>query len=246
MKEYLDGHYSLPRTKPAWFESPSGTVVAGVRCRGIALRDAPLIGKGPGLEMYDERPKRLEKGVGWAFGTCQNTGVAEFLPRESVHLMAAIRNHEWLPPEARKHPDWCWRSHFQECFFVHPPVHAGKAIGRGFSNMDTPSQHACLLEISKRPFWTTLKDVVLQGSAASQGVEPKEKSSSEELSKSSKQTSKEGKRQQLQLYADVRILIPDCRVEREKTTEKKTKGCQKIGPGERCRWTAKQWAGECQ
>ena len=183
--------------KPAWLDSPSGNLVAGVRCRGRALRDAPLIEKGPGLEMFEDRCKRLAKGVGWAFGTCQNTEVAEFLPRESVHFMVAIRNHEWLPPEHRKHPDWCWRSHFQECFFVHPPVHAGNAIGRGFSNMDTPLQHACLLEISKRPFWNTLKDVLLQGSAASQGAKS---SSGEELTKSSKQTSKEGTRHKLQFY----------------------------------------------
>ena len=181
-----------------WLESPSGTVVAGVRCRGIALRDIPLIGKGPGLEMFEDRNKRLEKGVGWAFGTCQNTEVAEFLARESVHFMVAIRNHEWLPPEDRKHPDWCWRSHFQKCFFVDPPVHAGNAIGRGFSNMDTPLQHACLLEISKRPFWTTLRDVLLQGSAASQVDTAKEKSSGGESSKSSKHTSKEGTRLNLQ------------------------------------------------
>ena len=73
-----------------------------------------------------------------------------------------------------------------------------------------------------------MKDVLLQGSAASQGVEPKEKSSSEELSKSSKQTSKEGKRQQLQLYADVRILIPDCRVEKEKKTEENKESSARV------------------
>ena len=150
--------------RPDWLGgAPSGTMVAGVRCRGIALRDIPLQEKGPGLDMFEDRRGRLEKGVGWAFGTCQNTEVAESLPRESVHFMVAIKKHEWLPLERRKDPRWCWRSHFRECFAVAPPVSAGNAIGRGFSNMETPLQKACLQEISKRPFWTALKDALLQG-----------------------------------------------------------------------------------
>ena len=167
MKNYLNGEYRLPKSKPDWLEgAPSGTMVAGVLCRGIALRDIPLLGKGPGLEMFEDRRQRLKKGVGWAFGTCQNTEVAESLPRESVHFMVAIKKHEWLPLERRKDPRWCWRSHFRECFAVAPPVSAGNAIGRGFSNMDTPLQKACLQEISKRPFWAALKDALLQGTTS--------------------------------------------------------------------------------
>jgi len=45
-------------------------------------------------------------------------------------------------------------------------VSAGNAIGRGFSNMDTPLQKACLQEISRRPFWTALKDALLQGATS--------------------------------------------------------------------------------
>jgi hypothetical protein len=108
VRQYLNGAYRLPKLKPDWLEVQSGTVVAGVRCRGIALRDIPLLGKGPGLEMFEDRRQRLKKGVGWAFGTCQNTEVAESLPRESVHFMVAIENHEWLPLERRKDPRWCW------------------------------------------------------------------------------------------------------------------------------------------
>ena len=167
MKNYLNGEYRLPKSKPDWLGgAPSGTMVAGVLCRGIALRDIPLLGKGPGLEMFEDRRQRLKKGVGWAFGTCQNTEVAESLPRESVHFMVAIKKHEWLPLESRKDPRWCWRSHFRECFAVAPPVSAGNAIGRGFSNMDTPLQKACLQEISKRPFWAALKDALLQGTTS--------------------------------------------------------------------------------
>ena len=167
MKKYLNGEYRLPKKKPDWLGGePSGTVVAGVRCRGIALRDIPLQEKGPGLDMFEDRRQRLEKGVGWAFGTCQNTEVAESLPRESVHFMVAIKKHEWLPLERRKDPRWCWRSHFRECFAVAPPVSAGNAIGRGFSNMDTPLQKACLQEISKRPFWSALQDALLQGTTS--------------------------------------------------------------------------------
>ena len=175
VKQYLDGEYSLPRAKPDWMQALSGSVVAGVRCRGIALRDIPLLGKGPGLEMFEDRRQRLRKGVGWAFGTCQNTKVAETLPRESVHFMVAIKKHEWLPLERRKDPRWCWRSHFRECFAVTPPVSAGNAIGRGLSNMETPLQKACLQEISKRPFWTALKNALLQGkeSPAKDGTKQK-------------------------------------------------------------------------
>ena len=162
VKKYLNGEFSLPRTKPDWLDAPSGAVVAGVRCRGIALRDIPLLEKGPGLDMFEDRCQRLEKGVAWAFGTCQNTEVAESLPRESVHFMVTIKNHEWLSLERRKDPRWCWRSHFGECFAVAPPVSAGNAIGRGLSNMDTPLQQACLQEISKRPFWAALKEALLQ------------------------------------------------------------------------------------
>ena len=183
MRKYLDGEYSLPRAKPDWLEAPSGAVVAGVRCRGIALRDIPLLGKGPGLEMYEDRCKRLEKGVGWAFGTCQNTEVAESLPRESVHFMVAIKNHEWLSPEKRKDPRWCWRSHFRECFAVNPPVSAGNAIGRGFSNMETPLQKACLQEISKRPFWTALKEALLQEKPNAVEDEPRKKATEKKRSK---------------------------------------------------------------
>ncbi len=71
MLDFLNGKYILPRVKPAWLETPSGAKVVGVRCRGITLRDVLLIKKGPGLEMFEDRRRRLEKGVAWAFGTCQ-------------------------------------------------------------------------------------------------------------------------------------------------------------------------------
>ena len=54
--------------------------------------------------------------------------------------------------------------------------------------METPLQKACLQEISKRPFWTALKDALLQEKESAAKDDPKQKPAKDKAKKKRKGT----------------------------------------------------------